>query len=346
MVSVAVLVDWLDSDRGVLMATTITFRSLTRQDIQAIYDICCQEHRELYGTDPLDIAGYEKSWLLYGFNPETDTCAAWVDGQIVGYVDIRVFRSIPVRPSMYGYVRPAYRSQGIASWLLAWARQRAEGFVAFCPPEARVTLTGYTSLEDGRQLLLDHGYTQTRQSYMMELEFDGKPQPMPTLPDGFRFQSMAEGATLREIAYLYQETFRDHRGSLDEPLEAAMKRLEGIFAAHADFDPAMVVRVLDGDTPAGVVIATPSDNGDQQTAYIHTLGVISAYRKRGLGMALLQLGFHLASERGKKGLVLGVDAASLTGAVRLYERAGMKIRHIFHVLELEIRPGVELTNQG
>lgn len=328
------------------MATTITYRSLTRQDLQAMYDIYCQEQIQVYGGGVLDIEGYEKDWMLFGFNPETDSFAAWVDGQIVGYVEMRVFRSIPVRPGMYAYVRPAYRGQGIGSHLLAWARERAERFALLCPADARVTINGYCSEEDARQLMLDHGYTQTRQSYQMQMEFDGKPQPMPQLPEGFRFQSMADGATLRDIVYLYQETFRDHRGSIDEPLEAAMKRFEGIFAAHANFDPAMVVRVLHGDTPAGVVIATPSDDGDHDNACIHTLGVVADYRKQGLGMKLLELGFHLAQARGRTGLVLGVDAASLTNAVRLYERAGMTIKHIFHVLELEIRPGIELTNQG
>jgi GNAT superfamily N-acetyltransferase len=315
-------------------------------DLPAMYAAYGEEQAEIYGGFSQSIEEYEKEWLMFGFHPETDCYAAWIDGQIAGYVEVRVFRSIPVRPNMYGYVRPAFRGRGIGSNLLAWARERAAQYIPQCPPEARVTLNGFSPREEGRQLLLDHGYVQTRQSYTMAIDFDDYQHPLPELPAGFRFQSMAEGATLEDMVYLYQETFRDHRGAIDEPLEAALGRWQSILDARVGIDPHMIVRVLHGDIPAGMMFAFPTDEGDQETAFIETLGVMPAYRKRGLGMALVRLGFHLAQARGRKHLLLGVDGASLTGAVRLYERAGMYIKTVYHVLELEIRPGVEISNQG
>ena len=47
------------------------------------------------------------------------------------------------------------------------------------------------------------------------------------------------------------------------------------------------------------------------------------WRRRGVGAALLNNSFGRFSERGEHSVGLSVDAASDTGAFRLYERAGM-----------------------
>jgi ribosomal protein S18 acetylase RimI-like enzyme len=41
-----------------------------------------------------------------------------------------------------------------------------------------------------------------------------------------------------------------------------------------------------------------------------------------------------------------VDASNITGALRLYEKAGMKVIRQFDMYEKEIRPGRELRVQG
>jgi mycothiol synthase len=50
-------------------------------------------------------------------------------------------------------------------------------------------------------------------------------------------------------------------------------------------------------------------------------------------------------ERGQKKVALGVDAASLTGATRLYERAGMHVARQYDTYEKELRPGRDLSTQ-
>jgi mycothiol synthase len=44
-------------------------------------------------------------------------------------------------------------------------------------------------------------------------------------------------------------------------------------------------------------------------------------------------------------VTLGVDSQSLTGALRLCEKAGMHIRHQYDRYEKELRPGVDLSMQ-
>jgi mycothiol synthase len=76
---------------------------------------------------------------------------------------------------------------------------------------------------------------------------------------------------------------------------------------------------------------------------VNELGVRRAWRKRGLGSALLKHAFVAFHADGKKRAGLGVDASSLTGALKLYEGAGMRIQRQFNMYEKEMRPGRELA---
>ena len=66
---------------------------------------------------------------------------------------------------------------------------------------------------------------------------------------------------------------------------------------------------------------------------------------KGLALAIL---YHLFGEfyrRGIKRVGLGVDADSLTGATRLYEKAGMHTFRQYNAYEKELRSGRDLTTQ-
>jgi ribosomal protein S18 acetylase RimI-like enzyme len=69
------------------------------------------------------------------------------------------------------------------------------------------------------------------------------------------------------------------------------------------------------------------------------------WRKRGLGLALLRVAFREFHGRGYHKVGLGVDAENMTGALRLYEKAGMHVIRQFDLYEKEIRPGRELRVQ-
>ena len=62
----------------------------------------------------------------------------------------------------------------------------------------------------------------------------------------------------------------------------------------------------------------------------------------GLGWTLLQHSFQKLYERGKLEVRLVVDGQSLTGATRLYTRAGMEPLLRFPNYEKVIRPGIVL----
>ncbi len=78
------------------------------------------------------------------------------------------------------------------------------------------------------------------------------------------------------------------------------------------------------DEVAGVVLAYSVRVGDPDMGWVGTLGVQPCWRRRGLGEALLRAAFAALYERGFRRAGLGVDTQNVTGALRLYERAGMR----------------------
>ena len=98
---------------------------------------------------------------------------------------------------------------------------------------------------------------------------------------------------------------------------------------------------MSGDEIAGVAVNRMRLAG----GWVGTLGVRRPWRKHGLGLALLYQSFGAFHQRGVKSVSLGVDAQNLTGATRLYERAGMRPIMRIATFARELRPGVDLSVQ-
>jgi ribosomal protein S18 acetylase RimI-like enzyme len=102
---------------------------------------------------------------------------------------------------------------------------------------------------------------------------------------------------------------------------------------------------MDGDQMAGICLCRLNDLEDSESSWVNELGVRRAWRKRGLGTLLLKHAFAAFHAAGQKRAGLGVDATSLTGATRLYERAGMHVQRQVNQYEKELRPGKEISTQ-
>ena len=88
------------------------------------------------------------------------------------------------------------------------------------------------------------------------------------------------------------------------------------------FDPGLWFVVRDGP---GVAAVCRCEGERRSGGYVAMLGVRPAWRKRGLGLALLRHAFREFHRRGERRVTLGVDSENETGATRLYERAGMHV---------------------
>ena len=125
-----------------------------------------------------------------------------------------------------------------------------------------------------------------------------------------------------------QEAFRDHRGHHD----IAFDEWWAGYAEHPEWTPELSTVVTQDDEVVAAAMVFQSFAG----GWIRQLGVRRVWRKNGIGLALLQHIFGECYAREIKKVGLGVDAESLTGATRLYERAGMQVKAHFVRYEKEI----------
>jgi ribosomal protein S18 acetylase RimI-like enzyme len=82
---------------------------------------------------------------------------------------------------------------------------------------------------------------------------------------------------------------------------------------------------IDGDEIAGSILSRWRRPGTEDEGHVRYLSVRPAWRRRGIGLALLLHGFGEFYRRGRYKVGLGVDGTSLTGAEQLYLKAGMSI---------------------
>jgi ribosomal protein S18 acetylase RimI-like enzyme len=98
-----------------------------------------------------------------------------------------------------------------------------------------------------------------------------------------------------------------------------------MFLDNPQFDPELWLLAEDDGEIAGISLCQRQRSADPALGWVQTLGVRPPWRRRGLATALLQHSFAELQRRGARRAGLGVDAENPTGAVRLYERAGMHV---------------------
>lgn len=279
------------------------------------------------------------AWQDRCFHPATD---AWLAvtraGRIAGYASVS--RRFHVRVRADVRIHPAFRGRGIGAHLLSLVEQRARQFVPLAPAGARVTLRAWhhSGNRCARALIEAAGFAGIRHTRVMHMDLPQEP-PQPQWPAGIALRPCVPERDVRTVFEAEQEAFRDHWGHLPTPFEVWYQRQ---VASQERFDPLLWFLAWDGEQLAGLALC----GYYQQSGVVDTLGVRRPWRRRGLGMALLRHAFGEFYRRGTADVGLGVDSQSLTGATRLYERAGMRILMGYDLYEKELRPGLEWQGEA
>jgi mycothiol synthase len=171
------------------------------------------------------------------------------------------------------------------------------------------------------------GFALVRQFWRMEIEMIAPPD-RPAWPAGITVRTMHPDHDARVVHAAIEEAFADHWGHLPRSFED----WEQMVLQRDDFDPTLTFMAFDGNEVAGAVV-----NRHRDMAWVWQLAVRPAWRKRGLGLALLLHAFNEFYQRGDRAVGLGVDAQNLTGATRLYEKAGMHVTRRYDTYEKPLR---------
>jgi GNAT superfamily N-acetyltransferase len=179
----------------------------------------------------------------------------------------------------------------------------------------------WTQDEENAEALAAHGFSPERRFYRMRVDASSPliPAVAPPLPPGVELVVPRDDEGFRAVCLVDNESFLDHwhftPREYDEwwPLMTSFSGhdLEGWWLLTVGGEPAAIC--LNDDSRAAI--------GD---GYIGVLGVRREFRGRGLATLLLRRAFVRDRDRGMKGTQLGVDSENWSGAVRLYERVGMK----------------------
>ena len=285
-------------------------RPATAEDAAGIASLCNRIAVELYGEGDVDEAEV-RTWFTF---PNLAAFAVEEGTGIIGYADVRLDDD-GARFPIDARVDPGSRGRGIEDALLeaaeAWSRERAG---------SGALLRGYAPERDAglREAFERKGYRVVRHSFQMEIELAGLPE-VPHWPEGISVRRFDPAADEHAVYEAQQDAFSDHWDFRRLPHEE-WRRFQ---IETPRFDPELWwVAEADGEV-AGFSLNNWRF-GDEEFGWIGDLGVRRPWRRRGIALALLLHSFADFSRRGARRVGLGVDAENPTGAVRLYERAGMR----------------------
>jgi GNAT superfamily N-acetyltransferase len=223
----------------------------------------------------------------------------------------------------FAHQDPAHLGRGIGVWLEAWleARSRAQGASIV----RQVTFDSHTG---GEAFLRSRGYEPAWEGWVLRIHHDERPSTATT-PAGVELRDaiVDRDEEVRAVHRLIQEAFGDLPERQDETFDDWTAR----FVDRDGFGGwALQVAVADGELVGAAALVDYPEVGTVQQ-----LAVDREVRRRGIGEALLHRSFEVFWERGQPDVELATD--SRTGALGLYQRAGMQIQRHYRSMIKPLR---------
>ena len=256
-----------------------------------------------------------EAWLgTPSIDIEQDARIALMDGRIIGYGD--VFDSSRQGKLLWLFLAAHPAHPDVWPPLLDFLEERAAALAA---PGGRVKTTVPEKAADLHAALESRGFAFDRFSFRMLAVLNGNLLE-PEWPEGISVRPFGGEEDARPAYEVQEETFSDHDDH--SPISYEDWRY---WAFRESFDPELWFLAFGDGELQGVCLCRSEWDGDPNFGWVSVLGVRRPWRRRGLGLALLRHAFRELRARGKTRVGLGVDAENETGAVRLYERAGMEV---------------------
>jgi ribosomal protein S18 acetylase RimI-like enzyme len=277
-------------------------RPATTADLSAIHRLvsAC----ELQGraeTDPDAIAAV---LARPGLDPASDTLLVHDPaGELIAWAWVNRRSEVDVHPD--------HRGRRVGSFLLAWVEARA------CQAGTqRIVQTVQDSDLAATALLRSHGYEPMVTAWLLEIAMPIEPA-VPEPPAGITVRSFQPGDEpaayqLTEDAF---DEWQERRKSYQEWARLTVER--------ATFAPALSSVAFAGDELVGAVLSLDAPYADE--GYVERVAVRRDHRNQGIARVLLRHAFRAFYRQGRRTCTLWTH--SDTGALSLYERVGMTVRH-------------------
>jgi len=277
-----------------------------------------------------DDAEFE-NWLSTAnehFDPARDVFVAEVDGRLVATADsewidttdgLREYR-------VGGSVDPEWRRRGIGTWLQRLLEAHVAELAGGYPtdrPQVMGSWAGDTE-RDKIALIGRFGFQPVRYFFdMARPTLDDIEEP--DLPEGLELRPVGD-EQLKQLWDADVEAFRDHWGGFDGSDERFQQWLK-----NPRFDSSLLVVAWDGNEIAGGVVneinQAENEAFKRNRGWLQSVFVRRAWRRRGLGKAVVLRSLQVLRERGLTSAGLGVDADNPNGALGLYTGTGFEIEY-------------------
>ena len=281
------------------------FHTPTVADATAVTQVVAAVESSLYGRTTFSQADLEDEWA--DLDLEQDASIVRDGDRIVAYGAGREAGEIW---QAEGYVHPDAHGRGLGTLIASEFEADAVRRGA-----SRIHNRVFEADSAARGLLESLGYRPVRVFREMRIQLEASPAPLQW-PEGLRVVPFDPERDAREFHAAHQEAFADHW----EYTPREFGSWSNWHVGSERFDRTLWCVVRAGDEIVAGTICTGDTYGG---GFVHALFTRRPWRGHGVGAALLRDAFRRFWERGEHNVGLGVDAASPTGAFRLYERAGM-----------------------
>jgi len=277
------------------------------------------------GTSIASIADQKTKLEQTGDNLTTDTlCAVDSTGRLaaVAWVNCDDRSAHEYRAFLDGRVHPGCRGQGLGSFILQWMEARAREILSARKKDRPgvLRIDFYDQSDDAVALFEQHGFRFVVAEDEMRRDL-GQTLPVTEVPEGMAVVTWsAQRAT--QFFDVYQDAFRERPGFPNWSEDTWRHN----FTDGAGFRPHLSLLLLQGREAVGFAICHVEMEGAQDRAgvgWIVQMGVRPAWRRRGLGSALLKEVMCRFQAEGLRWAALEVNIDNRR-AMRLYERLGFE----------------------
>ena len=307
--------------------TTLRSRSYTDEDAQAVCDLLnlCD------AVDKLD-DNYSVDDLRREFeDPQLDKhkdMRLWhsSEGILVGFGQIWVrTQNDEAEGGTYIRIHPEYRQHNLETEVLAWAEGRLREAQGQSGNRLVLRLWMPDTYKYMRDIADNNGFKTERYFFEMIRPLNEAIEE-PKFPEGYTLRHITAGDPAERWVDMFNMSFIDHWNHHPMTVEEHKHTL-----ASPKYVPErdLVAVAPDGEFAAFCFcLIDPEDNkrNNRSEGWIDILGTRRGHRKIGLGKAMLLSGLLRLKADGMETAKLGVDAENPTGALRLYESVGFRVR--------------------
>lgn len=305
---------------------SLTWRPLARADIPAWAELLAAAEAVDRIGENVDADDLDHEFDDTALDPARDTIAVLDGDRLVAFGMVSGATAVRERHhvQLWGTVHPRRRGGGIGRVLLGRQLERAVALHA----ERHPTVPGVLEMRPcdhmagAVALARSAGLVAVRHWFDMECQLDATRRACAA-PDGLRI-GRYDPARDDAVRLAHNESFAAHYGS---PLRDE-EQWRHWFTGAPSFRPELSMLALDGPELAGYALAYfyPADAvaDGYREVYLGQIGTRPGWRGRGAASALISAVLAAAAADGYQRAALGVDAANITGALRLYERLGFE----------------------